>query len=134
MKLNERLDRLLENNQYWSQTLGRYIQPPRNDEVKCPECDAPQAREKLGKWTCKRCGYIWRHIGAFICESANLTDKIMSYEDGEMEPKEIVDLFAELVKSGMAWQLQGHYGRVADSLIKRGLIDRQGKVLKYEDG
>ena len=38
MKLLERLDRLLENNLYWSQTLGRYIDPPKSDEVKCPEC------------------------------------------------------------------------------------------------
>jgi len=39
-----------------------------------------------------------------------------------------VCLFADLVKSGMAWSLQGSYGRTATALIKEGWIDREGNV------
>ena len=60
---------------------------------------------------------------------SDLTDKIIRYEDGEMEEEELVQFFAELVRSGMAWTLQGHYGRTAQALIERGLISRKGEVL-----
>jgi hypothetical protein len=49
-------------------------------------------------------------------------DKIMKYEGGEMSDEETVEFFQELVDSGLAWQLQGHYGRTAASLIKQGLV------------
>lgn len=58
-------------------------------------------------------------------------DDIVRYEDGAMSDEEIVKFFAELVKSGMAWKLQGHYGRTAASLIQAGYLDRNGKILKY---
>jgi hypothetical protein len=40
----------------------------------------------------------------------------------------MVNLFAELVRTGMAWSLQGHYGRVAHALIEAGYLDREGNV------
>jgi len=49
-------------------------------------------------------------------------DKIMDYEMGILEEDEIVDMFQELVDTGMAWTLQGHYGRTAASLIEAGLV------------
>lgn len=60
--------------------------------------------------------------------SSTLVDSIIAYESGELNDQEVVCLFAELVKSGMAWSLQGSYGRTANDLIKEGWIDRKGNV------
>jgi hypothetical protein len=49
-------------------------------------------------------------------------NKIIAYENGEMDEEEMVDLFQGLVDSGMAWRLQGHYGRTAAALIDAGLV------------
>jgi len=61
----------------------------------------------------------------------NLVLEIMDYESGELSDNQTIDLFARLINSGMAWQLQGHYGRTAKALIEAGYIDKQGNVLKY---
>ena len=55
-------------------------------------------------------------------------DNIIAYEQGELNDQEVVCLFAELVKSGMAWSLQGSYGRTALALIEEGWIDHKGNV------
>jgi len=60
--------------------------------------------------------------------SSTLVGSIIAYEQGELNDQEIVCLFAELVKSGMAWSLQGSYGRTANALIKEGWMDRKGNV------
>lgn len=48
--------------------------------------------------------------------------QIIRYENGEMGPEETLEFFQELVNTGLAWQLQGHYGRTAQALINEGLI------------
>lgn len=53
----------------------------------------------------------------------NLTEQLIRWESGEMQTEwEEVELFQHLVNTGMAWQLQGTYGRVAMSLIEEGLV------------
>lgn len=49
-------------------------------------------------------------------------DRLMAYEDGLLSDDEVIDLFQELVNTGLAWQLQGSYGRTARALIESGLI------------
>ena len=62
-----------------------------------------------------------------------LFTKIIAYENGELSEDEIISLFQELIDNGMAWTLQGHYGRTAVSLIKAGLCsEKQGQVQRDE--
>lgn len=49
---------------------------------------------------------------------------IIAYEGGELTREEIIDGFQNLVDDGLAWQLQGHYGRTAQALIDAGLVTR----------
>ena len=47
----------------------------------------------------------------------------MRYESGEMiDDNEVFALFQELVNTGLAWKLQGHYGRQAKALIEQGYV------------
>ena len=54
--------------------------------------------------------------------SLSLTSKIIKYEDGESSEEEIIELFQQLVNTGIAWTLQGSYGRMAVHLIQEGLV------------
>ena len=55
--------------------------------------------------------------------------KIIQYESGELNDQQTLELFCELIKSGLCWQLQGSYGRMAKQLIDKGIIDENGKQL-----
>jgi len=50
-----------------------------------------------------------------------LRERITSYEMGELDPNDTVSLFQELIDSGLAWNLQGHYSRTAYALIEAEL-------------
>jgi len=52
----------------------------------------------------------------------DIVDRITAYEDGTASDADIVTLFQDLVDTGMAWQLQGSYGRTAAAMIRAGLI------------
>ncbi len=52
-----------------------------------------------------------------------LVDQLIAYEEGQITGEEEIALFEHLVETGTCWQLQGHYQRVAATLIEAGLID-----------
>ncbi len=52
----------------------------------------------------------------------NILGKIMDWEDGKLDEDQEAILFQQLVDSGLAWQLQGMYGRKAQSLLDAGVI------------
>ena len=52
----------------------------------------------------------------------DLTTLIISFEQGELLDDEILELFQTLVDTGLAWTLQGSYGRFAAQLLEEGLI------------
>ena len=51
----------------------------------------------------------------------DLTGNIIAYESGELDEEGIIELFQHLIDNGLAWTLQGHYGRTANALIKDDL-------------
>jgi len=53
----------------------------------------------------------------------DVIDGIIGYENGELDEAETIELFQTLVDNGMAWSLQGHYGRTAARMIQDGLIE-----------
>lgn len=56
--------------------------------------------------------------------TANVVDFVIKYETGQMDAPTTLAFFRFLVKTGMAWTLQGSYGRAAQSLIDAGWISR----------
>ena len=51
-----------------------------------------------------------------------LVDQLIVYEEGQLTEDEEIAFFEHLVETGTCWQLQGHYQRVAATLIEAGLI------------
>jgi len=65
-----------------------------------------------------------------MVRTRDLVDQIMEYECGMLSDPETLEMFSEMVKSGTAWSLQGHYGRTASALIEDGWLNREGDILK----
>ena len=57
-----------------------------------------------------------------LIQIKNLTDKIIRFEEGDMQEDEVISFFQELVNTGLVWNLQGFYGRTAVNLIESGLV------------
>jgi hypothetical protein len=56
-------------------------------------------------------------------------ERLIEWEAGELNEKETTHLFSDLIKSGLAWQLQGCYGRQAVRMIEAGILDKRGNIL-----
>lgn len=56
------------------------------------------------------------HVGAII-----------AFESGELNEAGVIELFQYLVDTGLAWSLQGFYGRTARALIEAGHIKEKTK-------
>lgn len=52
----------------------------------------------------------------------NLFQAMIAFEDGELEEGGVIELFQALVDNGMAFRLQGSYGRTAAAMLEAGLI------------
>lgn len=63
-----------------------------------------------------------------VVEMMNLMERVIEYETERHDLEWIVQFFADLIATGLAWQLQGHYGREAKAYIDNGLINVQGDV------
>lgn len=123
--------------------------PWNNSDIICPQCgsdtfyDAGREND-IYNWKCSQCGNIVhtpsetymsgsiKHANASRKASkmdpkrrnikqADVVGDIMAYESGEMDQDETIKFFQGLIDSGLAWQLQGSYGRTAQSLIDAGL-------------
>lgn len=57
----------------------------------------------------------------------DLTNRLIDYECGHLNPKQTLRLFQELLRTGMCWELQGHYGRTASALIEAELLTPRGE-------
>lgn len=62
------------------------------------------------------------HIDEIFDGTFNMTQAIIDFEAGDLTDVQVVALFQHLVDTGIAWQLQGSYGRIASDLIAHGAI------------
>ena len=63
-------------------------------------------------------------------DSDTRVNMIVQYECGELDDNATLELFSELIKTGQAWRLQGHYGRTAKAIIDAGYISKDGEILE----
>ena len=68
---------------------------------------------------------VYDHVGAII-----------EYETGNLDNDGVLRLFSHLIRTGLAWSLQGSYGRAAMNLIEQGYLEpKTGRVLRdLDDG
>lgn len=58
-----------------------------------------------------------------MAKRLDLVEMMGRWEQGGLETWEEIELFQQLVDTGLAWTLQGAYGRQAQRMIDEGWID-----------
>lgn len=58
----------------------------------------------------------------------DVVGNIIAFESGELDQDGVLSLFQHLVDTGLAWSLQGSYGRAAKQLIEAGEITPARRV------
>lgn len=58
----------------------------------------------------------------------DITSRIIEYEGGGMLFIDVIELFSDLIKTGLVWSLQGSYGRMAMKFIEMKILDEQGNI------
>ena len=58
-----------------------------------------------------------------------LVNRIFEYEEhGTKSLEWHQQFFGDLISSGYAWPLQGHYGREANAILREGSISTMGEI------
>ena len=60
-----------------------------------------------------------------------ITSKIIEFETEGLSMGEATDLFVDLLNSGLAWKLQGFYGRMAQDFLDKGWIVKPSQTEPY---
>lgn len=68
------------------------------------------------------------NMKASIPTRQSVTAMLMDFEDGSMNIDQTLELFSILIQTGLAWRLQGSYGRMARHLIDQGSLSENGTI------
>tara|TARA_R100001510_G_scaffold33304_1_gene29813 strand:- start:6467 stop:6700 length:234 start_codon:yes stop_codon:yes gene_type:complete len=68
------------------------------------------------------------NMKASIPTRQSVTTMLMDFEDGSMNVDQTLELFSILIQTGLAWRLQGSYGRMARHLIDQGSLSDDGTI------
>lgn len=114
--------------------MGKECKMGHGEPGSCPECAWIDRHicYKHGEPCCKDCGCEPPHEVKMssdknLAKLQDLGTAISAYEAGELSEAEEVELFQKLIDNGMAWKLQGHYGRNAEYLINIGRCTRPAR-------
>ena len=62
----------------------------------------------------------------------SLAQDLVAYENGELSTLQVLELFGQLIRQDLLWNLQGSYGRAGWAMIEQGLLDPEtGNVTDY---
>jgi len=83
-----------------------------------------EAQDPLGVWSRAQFGpYMPKNDS--VPEPFDVVSFIMDYEAGEITEERMIEGFQHLINTGLAWTLQGSYGRAATALIEAGYCHRR---------
>jgi len=60
-----------------------------------------------------------------IQKQTELVSQMLAFESGKMNAEQLATFFQELIDTGMAWKLQGIYGRMASHLLELGYVKQR---------